>query len=269
MALQKGLSESLTGRFELLPMFHWNFQESRKAFGSSLEHYLCFGGYPGAQAFESDIDRWIRYLKDSIIETVIEKDIGRIRRIERPALFRQVFELACSYPAREISLRKLVGQLQDPGSIETIQHYLELLEGAFLVGTLQKFSTNPLQRRSSSPKIMPMCPALCSFARGNANPTSEERGRLFELMVGLDLRRLPGELTYWRQDNVEVDFVYRAGKSVFGVEVKSGRKKSPHGLAKFQAAFPKARCLIVSPENYEDFSSSPAKYLEKASGASM
>ena len=261
LALQSGLSESMTGRFELIRAYHWNFQETRNSFQYILDDYLLLGGYPGADAYRGDEQRWLSYLKNSIIETVIDKDIFQLRKVERPALFKQIFELACGYPAQEISLRKLVGQLQDPGSVETVKHYLELLEGAFLVKTLQKYSTNPLQKKSSSPKIIPMCPALCTLARGEIHLTSEERGRLFELAVGLDLIRLPGDLYYWRNGNDEVDYIYRIGKKVFAIEVKSGRRKSIHGLTKFREAFEGTYGVIITPENYENFTTSPDDFL--------
>lgn len=261
LALQTGLSESLTGRFELLRAYHWNYPESQSAFNHSLDEYLSVGGYPGADAFRKEESRWLNYLRTSIVETVIEKDIARLRRISRPALFKQVFELLCAYPAMEMSLRKIVGQLQDPGSIETVKHYIELLEGAFLVKTLQKYSTNPLQKKSSSPKILPLCPALCSFARGTVSLSPEERGRLFELAVGLDLLRLPGQIFYWRIDQVEVDYVYKSGAKLFAIEVKSGRKKSPHGIVKFKEQFKQAKGVIVSSENYGQFARDPSIFL--------
>jgi hypothetical protein len=262
LALQTGLSESLAGRFELIRVYHWNFPESREAFGYTLDDFLTFGGYPGADRYRQDPERWLAYVKTSIVETVLEKDITQHRRIERPALFKQVFELLCSYPGAEISHRKLVGQLQDPGSVATIQHYIELLEGAFLVKTLQKFSTSPLQKKASSPKILPLCPALCTFVRGEATLNSETWGRLFELAVGLDLLQLPGTLFYWRQDQWEVDFVYRQGAQVIGIEVKSGRKKSPHGLAKFRERFPGARTLMIEPDSYGEFAASPRGFIK-------
>jgi predicted AAA+ superfamily ATPase len=103
--------------------------------------------------FREDEARWLNYIRTSIVDTVIEKDIAQLRRISRPALFKQVFELICSYPAMEIRLRKIVGQLQDPGIIETVKHYIEILEGAFLVKTLQKFSTNTLKKNPPAPKF--------------------------------------------------------------------------------------------------------------------
>jgi predicted AAA+ superfamily ATPase len=106
-----------------------------------------------------------------------------------------------------------------------------------------------------------MCPALCTFARGEIHLTSEERGRLFELAVGLDLIRLPGDLYYWRNGNDEVDYIYRIGKKVFAIEVKSGRRKSIHGLTKFREAFEGTYGVIITPENYENFTTSPDDFL--------
>ena len=46
--LEKGLSESLAGRFEEIRMGHWSYQEMRECFGYSLDQYIFYGGYPGA-----------------------------------------------------------------------------------------------------------------------------------------------------------------------------------------------------------------------------
>ena len=46
-----GLSESLAGRFELLPLPHWSYQEMHDAFGWSLNQFVFYGAYPGAAPF--------------------------------------------------------------------------------------------------------------------------------------------------------------------------------------------------------------------------
>lgn len=38
--LEKGLSESLAGRFEEIRMGHWSYQEMRECFGYSLDQYI-------------------------------------------------------------------------------------------------------------------------------------------------------------------------------------------------------------------------------------
>jgi len=43
LLIQHGLTESLSGRFEMLHQPHWTFQEMRSAFGWSINEYFYFG----------------------------------------------------------------------------------------------------------------------------------------------------------------------------------------------------------------------------------
>ena len=147
---------------------------------------------------------WLRYVKESIVAPVIGKDILMNARVKSPALFKQCFDLAASYPAQEISYTKLLGQLQDRGNTDLVKYYLELLEGAFLIKQLFKYSGKKVVTRSSSPKILPLCPALFSI-QVDADLNTEEEGRMFELVVGASLAQGPGELFYWREKNDEGD----------------------------------------------------------------
>jgi predicted AAA+ superfamily ATPase len=89
----------------------------------------------------------------------------------------------------------------------------------------------------------------------------ERRGRAFELAVGVELLRLTGEIFYWREKNAEVDFVCRYRGGLYGIEVKSGRKKSARGLDTFRKHFPEVRPVIVTPESFPDLSADPGKFL--------
>lgn len=262
LQLHRGLSESLAGRFELTRIYHWTFAELRDAFGYDLDRYLQYGGYPGAVGFEPDYDRWYAYLKDAIVEAVIGKDILQNRRVASPALFRQAFEILCRYPAQEISYTKLLGQLQDKGNTDLVKYYLELYGGAFLIFSLGKYSAKGWLTRTSSPKILPGCPALHMMTAGpGALADPEQRGRVFELAVGAELLQLPGELFYWREKNAEVDYVYRYQGHLYAIEVKSGRKKSSKGLEAFMKHFPDASPVIVTPDNFHMLSVAPMKFL--------
>ncbi len=250
LAIQRGLSESLTGRFQLHRVHQWNLPESAMAYEIDLDKFLTFGGYPGSYEFISNRTTWLSYIRDSIIDTVIGRDILQLARVKSPALFRQTFDLACAYGGQEISYNKLLGQIQEKGNVELVKHYLELFEGAFLLKQLFKYSTKKTLSRSSSPKIIPLAPALYSVTL-DADLNSEERGRSFEISVGCELLRLKGALHYWRERNEEVDYVYSFGKKVVAIEVKSGRKKSRRGLNRFRESFPAAEALLVTPENYQ------------------
>lgn len=260
LSIQRGLSESLTGRFQMIRMHHWNFNESHQAYNLSFEDYLKRGGYPGSYQFNKTLE-WADYVKHSIVETVIEKDILQDNTVKSPALFRQAFEILMSYPAQEISYTKLLGQLQNKGNTDLVKHYIKLFEGAFLVRALPKYSSNQIKIRATSPKILPLCPAFY-FLTILADYSQEERGRAFEVIVGMQLVRTGHDLYYWREKNHEVDFVLKVGRTVYAIEVKSGRRRSPSGLEAFLKLYPKAKAVIINPDNYQNFEKNPLHFLE-------
>ena len=109
LLVQEGLSESLAGRFELIRVAHWSFQEMNSAFGLDLSSYIYFGGYPGAALLVSNQTRWTEYIRASLIEPNIEKDILMMKRVDKPALLKQLFELGCQYSGQVLSLTKMKG----------------------------------------------------------------------------------------------------------------------------------------------------------------
>ncbi len=261
LEIQRGLTESLTGRFIIHKAYHWNFFESHAGYHLDFERYLKIGGYPGSYLFHKEKD-WIKYVKQSIILTVIEKDILQNQTVKSPSLFKQAFEIIMSYPAQEISYTKLLGQLQDKGNTELIKYYLALYEGAFLIKVLEKYSEKKILTKSSTPKILPLAPCLY-FLEIQDEYTPEERGRVFELLVGAQLVRTGEALYYWREKNDEVDFVLKKGRKVFAIEVKSGKKKSPKGLLKFKEKFPGSKSLVITMDDYEFFEKDPLSFLEE------
>ncbi|MFQ6678171.1 MAG: hypothetical protein ACE5D0_07580 [Fidelibacterota bacterium] len=101
LLIQKGLTESLAGRFEIIPITHWSYPEMKEAFNFSLEEFIFFGGYPGAAEFIHDYQRWKNYINDSLVEPTISRDILLMNRVDKPALLRRVFFLVvnilCKY----------------------------------------------------------------------------------------------------------------------------------------------------------------------------
>jgi uncharacterized protein len=256
LELHEGLAESLAGRFELHTISQWGWSESQKLRAMRLDDYLRFGGYPGSYQFIDNEDRWRSYLRNSIVNAVIEKDILASVRVRSPALFRQSFELFMSYPAQEMSYNKLLGQLQDKGNVDLIKYYLQIFEQAFMLKCVFKYSGKKLVSKTSSPKIIPMCPALVQFENEYTEP-----GRIFESCVGVDLLKKTHRVWYWREASFEVDYIIEDGKNLFALEVKSGRKRGASGLAKFQDRFPKARLKIITKDEYLNFSKDPLSWL--------
>jgi predicted AAA+ superfamily ATPase len=160
LLVQKGLTESLAGRFEVIPVTHWSYPEMHEAFGWSLEQYIFFGGYPGSASLIEEPERWARYIIDSLIETTLSRDILLLTRVDKPALLRRLYQLGCDYSGQILSYQKMLGQLHEAGNTTTLAHYLNLLEGAGLVAGLPKFSGKQVRQRASSPKLQVMNTAL-------------------------------------------------------------------------------------------------------------
>lgn len=268
LLMQDGLTESLAGRFLLHRCPHWSFAECREAFGWTLEQWIFFGGYPGAAVFAHDENLWKRYIVDSLIETVLARDVYQMARVGKPALLRHLFALAASLPAQIVSYTKMLGQLQDAGNTTTLAHYLRLLEGAFLLSGLELFSRGVQRKRGSSPKLVLWNNALVNalglrtFEQAAADPSWW--GRLVENAVGAHLCNGLGSMeygvTYWRDGRYEVDFVVERGGDIWAIEVKSGGTGDAKGLERFRAAYPEAKTLMVGGPGIplEEFFSVPA-----------
>ncbi len=275
LLIQRGLSESLAGRFEILHLPHWSLAEMRAAFGFSLEQFLFYGGYPGAAALAGDHDRWARYIRDSLIETTIARDVLLLSRVDKPALLRRLLELGCRYSGQVLSYTKMLGQLHEAGNTTTLAHYLDLLAAGGMLTGLPKFAGQAARSRASSPKFQVLNTALMTSQAGltleQARSDREFWGRLVESAVGAHLRNgaegAAYEVFYWRDRNREVDFVVRAGRALTAIEVKSGRASDAlPGIAAFADAFKPKRALLVGAGgiSIEEFLLQPMEHWLKA-----
>ena len=269
--LEKGLSESLAGRFEEIRMSHWNYLEMKECFGFSLDQYMFYGGYPGAATLIGDEDRFSQYIQSAIIEATINKDILMDTPISKPALLRQTFELGAAYSGELLSLNKMLGSLRDAGNTVTLAGYINLLDESGLLCGLQKFSVDMARRRASIPKLQVYNNALkmvyspLTFEQAILN--RKAWGRIFESGIGAYLvsqafvHRF--EVFYWRERDNEVDFVLRKKGSVVAIEVKSNAEKRTEGLDKFRKLFNPQAAFIVGDGgiNAEDFLSMDVRKL--------
>lgn len=253
LLMQKGMSESLTGRYELMRVTHWSFLEMHDAFDFDLDDYIYFGGYPGSAAYIRDEPRWRNYVNGSLIEPSIEKDILMMTRVDKPALLKQMFHLGCNYSGQIFSYDKMKGQLQDAGNTTTLAHYLELLGNAGMIYGLQKYAGQKHRQRASSPKLNVLNNALMSagsgYSKAEAKADRSYWGRLVESAVGAHLYNTGHpdcQLYYWREGSREVDFVIQGNRKLTAIEVKSG-PSSGHasGLDVFVDNFGKCRKILV------------------------
>ena len=269
LLLQRGLSESLAGRYETVHLKHWSFAEMSEAFDFDIPSYVYFGGYPGAAPLIRDQDRWLGYITDAVVEPNIERDILAFQRVDKPALLKRLFELGADYSGQILSYNKMLGQLQDAGNTTTLARYLDLLSKAGLITGLSNHSGHAHRRRASSPKLNVHNTALMSAASGysfeEAKADRSFWGRLVESAAGAHLlnSRTPElRVHYWRRNGHEVDFILQRGPRLIALEIKSGaRRRSPSGLEKFAEHFDVTKCVVVGEGgiSLSEFLSVPAR----------
>lgn len=253
MLIEKGLTESLAGRFELIRIPHWSYTEMKDCFGWTFSQYVYFGGYPGAAKYIHDESRWKNYVKDALIEPSISKDVLMNTQILKPQLLRQLFEIGSSYSGELLSLTKIAAQLQDAGNVTTLAGYLHLLDECNLLCGLQKYAEDNARKYNSVPKFQVYNNALRNvysdenYTQAAENPKSW--GRYVESAIGAYLINQAAnndfKVFYWRDKNDEVDFVLTRRQKKIAIEVKTGRRTMNDGLPKFCETFKPYRSLIV------------------------
>lgn len=271
--LEKGLSDSMMGRFEEIRMTHWSYPEMRDAFGISLEQYIYFGGYPGAAFLIEDEERWSQYINGAIIDATINKDILYDSPIGKPALLRQTFELGASYSGEIVSLTKMIGSLQDAGNTTTLAGYLNLLGDSGLLTGLQKFAMDKSRQRASAPKFQVYNNALktvySDLTYKEAILNRKEWGRIFESAIGAHIisNAFIGDydVFYWREKDKEVDYILKKKNRIVAIEVKSNNETYNAGLEEIRKMYHPYATMVVGEGGMkvEDFLSiNPAKLFE-------
>lgn len=266
---QRGLTESLAGRFERIHVPHWSFTEMSRAFNLNVDQYLYYGGYPGAMRFRGTEDRWRAHVLEAIIAPAIERDVIALDRVDRPELLRCLFELAAGHSAQILTLRGALKMLAEGGHPGTVARYLDLLENAGLVASLRGYARYAGRRIDSHAKLNVLDTALMTAVSGRSFDEARNpggfRGRLVETAVGAHLynTRAPGDrLHYWQdRDGREVDFVLERGGKLVGCEVKSGPHPRPRsGLREFARRFDGTTPLVVGEGgiSLDEFLSTPA-----------
>ena len=273
MLIQRGLTESLMGRFELIRLPHWTYSEMRDCFGWTLPQYIYFGGYPGAARYIDNEARWRNYVKDSLVEPSISKDVMMDVRILKPQLMRQLFEIGSSYSGEILSLTKVLAQLKDAGNVTTLANYLHLLDECGLLCGLQKFAEDKARKYNSIPKFQVHNNALRnayaeeSFTEAMEDPKAW--GRYVESAIGAHLvSQAPihdYRVYYWRQNNDEVDYVLTRARKTIAIEVKSGRRSTNAGLSKFKELYQPHKAFVVGTGGLsaEDFLTMDLDWLFK------
>jgi hypothetical protein len=198
-----------------------------------------------------EFPRWGAYIRNAIVEPAVTRDLLALAEVRRPALLRQLLAMCASSPAQIVTLQKLQGQLQDRGALDTIAHYLHLLEEAYLVAGLDKHSDRPARRRASPPKLITLNNALLAAIDPRGIPDRTIDAARFGAWVEnacLAFAWNSGQhVSYWRQEPWEVDAILEGTWGRWAIEVKTGPYTAAdlRGLAEFTRRHPRYQPLVL------------------------
>ncbi len=249
LLLTRGLSDSLAGRMEVVPLHplaQAELERSEPRFlerliaadlggerterlGVRLAERVVAGGYPAALTRSSESRRRAWYRDYS--QALTQRDVQDIAKVTSAEALPRLLQVAASHTASMLNFTALSAPFQL--SRPTIATYVSLLKRLFLLYELPAWHSNRLKRLVKTPKLHVGDTGLVA---GLLNVTSEAvyrdrhlYGPLLETFVFQELLRQAS----WRDDDVrlshfrdrdgsEVDIVIEApGGTLAAVEVKA------------------------------------------------
>lgn len=215
--LSRELGTYLTGRTIMIELYPFSFREFLLFKGLSFDvkrlvleekaelkrqfnEYMEIGGFP-----EYVRTKKPEYLQ-ALFNNIIFRDIVGRYKIRAERELREIVLHAMSNLAKEISynsLRKLTG-LSNTSTISDFYYYFE---NSYLLFTVHRYD-NSLKKQINNPKKVYCIDTGLAFQLGFR--TSEDKGRLLENIVFLQLKRL-GKDIYFHKRKYECDFLIKDG----------------------------------------------------------
>lgn len=235
------LASSLTGRHLCYELFPFDFDEYRQwVKAGDLQRFLRSGGFPAALDFPQPEKLLQQYFVD-----IVEKDIRERVSAKSSRPLQAVAKMVMESVGSELSLRRIAGAVQL--SPETVNHYLQACEDAYLIFSCPYFAYSEAKRIRHNRKYYAIDTGLRRTVSARAG---QDLGKDFENLVYLVLRRKTNDICYWRGKG-EVDFVVNTDKGITPIQVTYSEPQSRHddALEEFFQQFPHANeAIYVTPE---------------------
>jgi predicted AAA+ superfamily ATPase len=260
--LANKVSEPLTGRawsYTLLPISYSELALENSPFelNELLEERLVYGSYP--EIFSLPSYALKREYLENIYDAYLFKDIFELANIKSTKKIRDLLKLLAFQVGSEVSISELASTLDM--SKTTVDHYIDLLEKAFVVFRLGGFSRNLRKEVSKMDKIYFYDLGIRNAAIGNFNPLDrrDDQGKLWEnFLITERMKRLNYEnkrlsAYFWRvYTGAELDYLEEVDGQISAYEFKWQKKKSavPKG---FSTTYPQSKFSCIHRENYLDF----------------
>ncbi len=256
-----GVNESLTGRKFEYYMYPVAFAELHKTWGGarandSLEQRLLYGSYPEVI---NEAGRERRYL-DLLVDSYLYKDLLYQNTVRRVDLLKKILQALALQLGSEVSyneVAKTVGA--DPA---TVEHYIDLLEKAFVVFRLSSLSRNVRTEIKKRRKIYFWDNGVRNALIANFSPLHlrQDKGALWEnFLVSERLKMKQYRQQYfntyfWRTySQQEIDYIEERDGTITAYEFKWNPTKRGRFPASFRDAYEGARTHTVNTDNYMPF----------------
>lgn len=265
--LANNVIEPLTGRKRELHLFPLSFEELVNHSDLLTEkrmipHRLVFGSYPEVVTSQGNE---IEVLKE-LSQSYLYKDILTFEKIRRSDRLIKLLQALAWQIGSQVSYNELAQTCSMDA--KTVEHYINILEQAFIVFRLGTFSRNLRNELKNSRKVYFYDNGIRNAIIANFSPIENrnDAGALWEnYVISERIKKLSydGSFTnswFWRtKEQQEVDYIEEKDGNFCAYEFKwsdISAKKARLPLT-FSRSYPEASFSVISPQNVEDFLLTP------------
>ena len=261
--LARRTGEPLTGRqytLLLLPLAQLELKhvENTHETKAHLGTRLIYGSYPEVVLMESDEMRRM-YIKE-LINSYLFKDILQLENVRYTDKLRRLLQLLAFQLGRQVSVTEIGTQLGMASN--SVERYLSLLEGAYVIYSRHGFSRNLRKEITKSRRYYFYDNGIRNGLINNFNSVSlrDDTGALWEnyvlaerLKYNLYTGRL-AESFFWRTyDGQEIDLIEDLDGRLHATEMKWSPRRTVRPPGAWRTAYPDSIFEVIHPENYLDF----------------
>lgn len=249
--LSRELGTRLTGRHLSHEVFPFSFKEflkikKEKESIDSFEKYFIAGGFPEYLKSERP-DILQELLKD-----IISRDITARYKIRNQKALKELVTYLLTNVGKQITFNSLKKNFK-LGSIHTITSFISYFEDTYIIFTIPRFDYS-LKKMNVNPKKIYSIDN--GFSIKNSVSFFDDRGRLLENLVFINLRKRHKEIFYFQDEN-ECDFIIKnESKIIEAIQVcyqinKDNQERELNGLIEAMNKFKLKEGTILT-YNQED-----------------
>jgi len=257
--LSNKIAEPLTGRsFEFL-LFPFSLDEIRQVYSDLeiqrvIEQRMVFGMYP--EIFFSGVEAE-RKLKN-LSRNYLFKDIFEFQNIKNSEAVEKLLSALALQVGNEVSYNELAQTIGVDKN--TVAHYIQILEKAFIIFRLRPFSRNLRNELKKLRKIYFVDTGIRNAIINNLNPLNlrQDTGSLWENFIISERmkqntnRELSKNAFFWRtREGREIDYLEEGGGKLDGFEIKWTEEKFKAPKI-FSESYPESRIQLVNKNNFLD-----------------